>query len=428
MKRNIIILAIIALVFSGCRKDADYHPYIGETDQLAYDSYSTQFEFLWKCISTGYVFWDVDETDWDAVYDEYMPKFSALDAQHEAGQNVSLEALATLYEGAMGRLRDHHMNIAVRNLFPSPNDNAPYFSIRPGMWEVEHRDYYIEPLRDAQEHLIAFLDNDIDAQYELAAHESITAFVQEIGAGVTYHYCLFTLPDGRKIPYLWQSMAALTPVMHTLGGSDPASAAAAVIDHWLTAIKETPREQLAGIILDNRCNTGGYQDDLDYLIGSFLNEKKEILRTRYKEGPGRLEHSVWTPYYIEPQSQYHRDITAENIPYVVITDIFSISMGEIEPATIKAVLPTSHVVGERTFGATGPLQPTTSIDLNYGGPFGNINTMHHYVYTSTFEAQIGGKVLEGTGFTPDQEVLRKDHNGDFKAQLDAAIEYIQSVR
>ena len=103
-------------------------------------------------------------------------------------------------------------------------------------------------------------------------------------------------------------------------------------------------------------------------------------------------------------------------------------MGEIEPATIKAVLPTSHIIGERTFGATGPLQPTNFIDLNYGGPFGGISTMHHYIYTSTFESSIGGKVLEGIGLTPDQEVLRKNHNGDFKAQIDAAIEYIQSAQ
>ena len=90
MKRNIILLALIALIFSGCRKDADYHPYIGEYDKLAYDSYSTQFDYIWKCISTGYVLWDVDDTDWDAVYDEYMPKFQALDAKHEAGQDVEL--------------------------------------------------------------------------------------------------------------------------------------------------------------------------------------------------------------------------------------------------------------------------------------------------------------------------------------------------
>lgn len=53
-------------------------------------------------------------------------------------------------------------------------------------------------------------------------------------------------------------------------------------------------------------------------------------------------------------------------------------------------------------------------------------TMSHDVYTSTFEASFGGQVLEGIGCVPDQEVLRKDYNGDFKPQLDAAIEYIRN--
>ena len=90
------------------------------------------------------------------------------------------------------------------------------------------------------------------------------------------------------------------------------------------------------------------------------------------------------------------------------------------------MLPTCHTIGERTYCATGPLQPVSSIDLNYGGPFGDIETMHHYIYTSTFEAAVDGKVLEGIGFTPDQIILRKDHNKSFKPQLDAAIEYIKN--
>ena len=147
MKRNIIILAIIALVFSGCRKEADYHPYIGESDDLAYDSYSSQFKYLWKCISTGYVFWDVDDTDWDAVYDEYMPKFNALDAQHEAGQDVTLDELKELYTGAMGGLRDHHMVIQIKNLFPAATDTTESFAVTPGQYEVEKRDYYMVILR-----------------------------------------------------------------------------------------------------------------------------------------------------------------------------------------------------------------------------------------------------------------------------------------
>ncbi len=418
MKRNIIILAIITLIFSGCRKEADYHPYIGETGDLAYDSYSTQFEFLWKCISTGYVFWDVDETDWDAVYDEYMPKFNALDAMHDAGQEVMLAELDTLYQDVFGGMKDHHMTVVLRNLFPATDDNTQYVVVRPGQMEVEKRDYYIESRSEEQTKLIAFFGH-METEYDIEVHETATANVEELGTSVTYQYFLIKLADGRKIPYLWQSMAALTPVLR-----DTTSAGYPLLSHWLTAITETPREQLAGIILDNRANSGGYQDDLDYLIGTYLNERTEILKTRYKEGPGRYEHSVWTPYYIDPQTRYHRDITAENIPYVIICDINSVSMAEIEPLTIKAVLPTSYVIGERTFGGTGPLQPTSSIDLNYGGPFGNYTTMHHYVYTSTFEAQIGGKVLEGIGCTPDQTVLRKDHNDDFRPQLDAAIEYI----
>ena len=424
MKRNIIILAIIALIFSGCRKEADYHPYIGENSSLAYDSYSTQFEYLWKCISTGYVFWDVDETDWDAVYDEYMPKFKDLDAKHEAGQEVKLAELETLYTGAFGGLRDHHMTVVVKNLFPAA-EGGNYVFVTPSDIEVVTRDYYLETREQEQGHLITFF-GEMESLYDIETHESITAPVEELGAEVTYHYFLIKLADGRKIPYLWQSMAALTPTMRAAGSAGEVGIAASIIDHWLTAITDTPREQLAGFILDNRANRGGYQDDLDYLIGTFLNNRTEILRTRYKEGPGRLEHSAWTPYYIDAQSNYHRDITAENIPYVVICDLNSVSMGEIEPMIIKAVLPTSYIIGERTWGGTGPLQPETSIDLNYGGPFGNPNTMHHYVYTSSFESQIGGKVYEGIGFTPDKEVLRKDHNGDFKPQLDAAIEYIKN--
>ena len=127
----------MALALSGCRKEADYHPYIGETDYLAYDSYSTQFEYLWKCLSTGYVFWDVDDTDWDAVYDNYMPKFQELDVKHQAGQDVSTSELSELYTGAMGGMKDHHMFIQVKNMFPPADDNYPYVMLRPGNDEVK---------------------------------------------------------------------------------------------------------------------------------------------------------------------------------------------------------------------------------------------------------------------------------------------------
>ena len=146
--------------------------------------------------------------------------------------------------------------------------------------------------------------------------------------------------------------------------------------------------------------------------------------TRYKEGPGRLEYSAWCPYYIAPNADYHRDINAENIPYVVLVDINSVSMAEIEPLTIKATFPSAYIIGERTYGGTCPLQ-NDAVDLGYGGPFGNSSSYNHYVYTSTFEALIGGRTRESEGITPDETVLRKDDpTHSFKPQLDAALNYI----
>ena len=415
------LFVLLAVLAGSCRKEADYMPFPGENSKLAYDSYTGQFQYLWKCMSTGYVFWDVDTVDWDAAYDRYLPRFEALDRKYEDSGYVRTAELESLYLGLVGHMRDHHMSFMVRNLHPAPTDGSTYFSISPGLLEVQSRDYYIESRGSAQAGMKAFLAG-IEGQYSVAEHLSADAFVAELGRTIHYEYCLFTLSDGRQVPYLWSTNAALTPVMRDMVGTP----AQLLIDRWLTVACTTPRTQLAGILLDTRANGGGYQDDLDYLAGSFLNERTEIFKTRYKEGPGRLEYSVWCPYYQDPNATYHRDITAEDIPYVVLVDVNSVSMAEIEPMVLKTLFPTAYVIGERTYGGTGPLQYDAE-ELNFGGPFGNSSEYHHYVYTSTFEALMYGKVREGEGIVPDQEVLRKDApSHSFKPQLDAALNYIQN--
>lgn len=421
MKKNILIFLGAILLFCACRKEADYIPYPGENSKLAYSNYSEQFQYLWKVMSTGYVFWDVDTVDWDAAYERYLPRFQALDQKYLDSGYVRIDELNELYTGLVGKMRDHHMTFAINNPHPAPGDASSRVIVRPGLLEVQSRNYYIEGRGEAQMALKAFLAG-ITSQYTVADTCSGTAYIPEFGTTVYYHYCLFTLADGRQVPYLWTTNAALTPVMRDMANSRAYTA----IDKWLTATCTTPRNQLAGIILDTRSNGGGYQDDLDYLVGSFINQRIEIFKTRYKEGPGRLEYSAWCPYYQSSNPNYHRDITAENIPYVVLVDLNSVSMAEIEPMVIRDVFPTAHIIGERTYGGTGPLQ-NDAVDLNYGGPFGNISQYDHYVYTSTFEALMGGKVREGEGLIPDEEVLRiNDPTHSFKPQLDAALNYIQN--
>jgi len=423
MKKYILSIITIVLLLASCRKEADYVPYIGESGKLAYSNYTEQFQYIWKCISTGYVFWDVDTVDWDAAYERFKPKFEALDQKLWDSGYVRTAELEAIYDSMMGSMRDHHMTVVIRNMHPAPGEETDLAAVTPGSKEVSSRDYYIEKRSDEQIKLKYFFSR-LGEHYHIAARDSAVEQVPGSNSYVSYMYLLITLDDGRKIPYLWQSMAAITPIMLYSVGSN----AQRLLDRWFRDIAETPRDQLAGIILDNRANSGGYQDDLDYLVGQYINQRTCIMYTRYKEGPGRLEHSVWTPYYIDPQNKYRRDLTAENIPYVVLCDVNSISMGEIEPMVIRSVLPTAHIIGERTYGATGPLQPAADIDLNYGGPFGNFREHHHYVYTSTFEARINGRVWEGVGFTPDEIVLRKDYDRDLKPQFDAAIRYIQNAK
>lgn len=418
-KISLLILAALALTFSSCRKTPDYVPYIGETTNLAYRTYAEQFDVIWNNINTGYVFWDVDETDWDEVYEKFMPQFEALDLRVESGNAVSTQELQSLYEEAMGGLIDHHMYIQVKNLY-----SHNVFTIDPSNNEIKKRDYYWKDYGALSSEITQF--NQKLVANSIPGYKVIYSGYEKVNTDdlhVSVCYILFQLPDGRYVPYLWQSGYYMTPIMSGVNNIySPYYKAAQLIQKWMDVALKMNKKELAGVILDNRCNLGGYMSDLNYVIAPFIKKDLEVMSTRYKEGPGRLEHSVWSPMTIKPSSE-NRDLASENIPYVVLSNIHSASMGEASGYNVSQ-LPTGYVIGERTFGATGPLF-FDAIDITYGGPFGDIEKGSHYVKTSTFEIKThDGFVPEGKGFTPDKEVLTRD--AGVKGQLDAALEYIMS--
>ncbi|XOD69675.1 MAG: hypothetical protein ACMUEM_03590 [Flavobacteriales bacterium AspAUS03] len=38
-------------------------------------NYEDLFKYVWEGLNRNYVFWDIDLTDWDAVYRKYPPQF-----------------------------------------------------------------------------------------------------------------------------------------------------------------------------------------------------------------------------------------------------------------------------------------------------------------------------------------------------------------
>ena len=200
MKKIITIAAILVLVGSSCRREADYMPYIGENGKLAYSTYTEQFDYLWRVLSTGYVFWDVDTTDWDAMYERYLPAFQELDEKYERQGFVPTEELQTLYTGLVSGLVDHHLTFRVRNLHPAPDDQNAAVSVTPYAMEIPTRDYYFESAGEENQGIQIFLQN-IENQYTVETHESCIAYEPNLGMSVVYHYILFRLSDGRKVPY-----------------------------------------------------------------------------------------------------------------------------------------------------------------------------------------------------------------------------------
>lgn len=152
---------------------------------------------------------------------------------------------------------------------------------------------------------------------------------------------------------------------------------------------------LHAILLDFRDNPGGDVTDLNLLAGQFIGKALPIGYTRNKSGNGRLGYTPWIDVNVSPQP----GARAVTLPVYILADKYSQSMAEIMTMALRA-LPQGRVVGETTFGATGPFAENALYD---DGPFGLPGFLS--VTTSSVEFKyIDGKIYEGLGFPPDYPV------------------------
>ena len=438
MKKIILVTVLAIICLSSCREKADYvaNPYLYERTGSLDDSYRHQFESIWQGINSGYAFWDVETVDWDARYAEYSEKLSALEGANESGE-ISDEDLQAFYDGLCGDLKDHHMGVVVKNTATGNN-----ILVTPGKNEVAKRSYYHEALSwDAAWEDLNKIPTILG---DVTIEDSIGATANIGGNATQLISALIALPDGRYIPYLWQNGYDIYEIISVLSQYDSAPdpetdpqgfytyLAATALDNYFTWVcgDDTsggiPDEQLAGIILDNRSNGGGLIMDMNYVVGLYLTEPATVIQTRCKNGIGRLDYAPWVSASAYPNNIYPvRDITSKNIPYVILQDCHSLSMGELSGLGCRAALPTSVIIGERSFGGQGSLTPTLTPTLNYGTFGDQADTEGHYVYIVNYATRIpGGEILEGVGTQPDKEVLVKDVGTI--GQLQAGIEYITS--
>ena len=109
------ILIGMSVLMSSCRDDADHLLSYGQSDDLVFEeagnSFTEKFNIFWEGMNCNYALWDYEASfglDWDRVYDEFMPRFHALD---ERKDSVSDEEFKALLTELVAPLHDGHLAI-----------------------------------------------------------------------------------------------------------------------------------------------------------------------------------------------------------------------------------------------------------------------------------------------------------------------------
>jgi Periplasmic protease len=396
---NVWILVTLLTLLTACRDEADdvIQPGILTADK----SLTEQFEAVWNGINQNYVFWEIDPTDWDAIYTQYRPRFVELDKQ----ETVPTADLQKLYEEICGSLIDHHMAVQLRNVKASPEDPEEFIFVLPGDMEVTKREDF--QLQMPREGFQVYRDKLKGAGRITCDYE----FVDDNPNPDLDH--MFTYVIDNDILYLRISnFGVITQLLNqNSSGEAMAQAATAVYREYANQLLFNP--DIKGVIVDVRSNGGGYLLDMLTILGPLLKEDVHVFDTRTKMGLGRLDYGEWVPFraQVTTQRQLGELLGMEEpLPdtdcigdrrVVVLADSWSVSMSEMTAEAVKK-LPYATVIGARTFGGHGPL--TAETHFSFSGQFGDpvCDNVSYYVYTSTSMSRTSeGEILEGKGIIPD---------------------------
>lgn len=358
MKRS-LFLSLIFLA-AACKKDIS-----NPVGDLPPSTFSQAFEQFWDQLNVNYVYWDIDTTNWDAVQRRYRSVFDSLRLDDTADLHRSVHLFREMTAG----LIDRHFSITFSDSVLKDS------SIQPGSdrWKKDpaYRNafsYVGTDLHYLDSGYIFGIDNTTDPDNSLLAV-----------SGTIHNNILFFTCNRMLLSASFQS-----PVNN---GVKPA------LNYFFQRLANP--SGLKAILLDLRDNPGGDVNDLNFLAGRFAGQPLHFGYTRNKSGNGRLDYTPWIDAIILPQ-QGAQDVT---LPVIILADKYSQSTAEILVMALRT-LPNCRVVGETTYGATGPFGANALYD---DGPFDVPGFLS--VITSSVEFKyIDGKMYEGRGFPPDVPV------------------------
>ena len=360
MKYCRLIVFLLLTGMTACKKDIS-NPI---NDQPA-TTFSQVFDEFWNKMNVNYLYWDIDTTHWNVMYNRYKPVFDKLQLNDPGDRAQSVR----YFREMTGGLIDHHFTISFTD--PLLKDST----INPAVDHILQAPSYRNPYS-----FINLDEHYLDQGYLYGYDNTITPGKPLVTLCGTIHgNILFFACNEFALSASFQSATSLS-IQSSLG-------------YLFSRLKDP--SGLKAIILDVRDNQGGAVSDLDFLAGRFIDKPLPFGYTRYKNGNGSLDYTPWINASVHPQP----GAPAITLPILVLADRYSASMAEILTMALH-VLPQCRVIGETTFGATGPLAENAVYN---DGAFAVPGFMS--VETSSTEFRyIDGRSYEGKGFTPDYPV------------------------
>lgn len=127
-------MMLLGVALTACHKDSDVLMAYDHSDAVTFkeakQSFAGKFKVTWNGLNQYYGIWDYEAEqglDWDATYDEYLPKFEELDKRDKEKNPVTDDELLKLMLAFLSPLHDGHLYIdwlnhhTGRHVYYSPN-------------------------------------------------------------------------------------------------------------------------------------------------------------------------------------------------------------------------------------------------------------------------------------------------------------------
>lgn len=125
MKRiinNTVGAMLLTLALTACHQDSDVLTSYDRDDNLTFaeasGSFAGKFKVTWNGLNQYYGIWDYEANlgvDWDKTYEEFLPKFEALDKRDPTTNPVKDDELREMMGAFLNQLHDGHLYVSWEN-------------------------------------------------------------------------------------------------------------------------------------------------------------------------------------------------------------------------------------------------------------------------------------------------------------------------